>query len=36
MYVSSNLYLTPAAKRGFDPHFDLEDSFIVQVHFCPI
>ena len=31
MFVSSNLYVTPPAARGFDPHFDYEDSFIVQV-----
>ncbi|WP_150307064.1 cupin domain-containing protein [Planctomonas psychrotolerans] len=27
-----NAYITPAASRGFDPHYDVHDVFVVQVH----
>ena len=27
-----NMYLTPPEARGFNPHFDFEDVFILQVH----
>lgn len=29
--VQANSYLTPPANRGFDPHFDNHDVFVVQV-----
>ncbi len=29
--VSSNLYVTPAGARGFPPHFDVMDGFILQL-----
>jgi len=31
LFVSANLYLTPGGARGFDPHWDPECSFIVQL-----
>ena len=31
VFASANMYLTPHTKRAFDPHFDLEDTFIQQV-----
>ena len=31
VYTSLNMYFTPPKSRGFDPHFDYEDVFIVQV-----
>ena len=31
VFASANMYLTPPIKRAFDPHFDLEDTFIQQV-----
>lgn len=31
VFASANMYLTPPTKRAFDPHFDLEDTFIQQV-----
>ncbi|MBC7725326.1 MAG: cupin-like domain-containing protein [Burkholderiaceae bacterium] len=27
-----NAYVTPASARGFDPHYDVHDVFVVQVH----
>ena len=27
-----NAYVTPAASRGFDPHYDVHDVFVIQVH----
>ncbi len=30
--VQVNLYLTPPVKKGFPPHFDLTDVFVVQCH----
>lgn len=27
-----NMYLTPSHRRGFDPHFDSDDVFIIQCH----
>jgi len=30
--VGCNLYLTPSKARGFDPHFDLHDTFFMQIH----
>jgi len=27
-----NAYITPASSRGFDPHYDVHDVFVVQVH----
>jgi ribosomal protein L16 Arg81 hydroxylase len=30
--VWANLYYTPAGNRGFDPHYDAHDVFILQVH----
>ena len=32
VFTSVNSYFTPPGARGFDPHFDFEDVFIVQVH----
>ncbi len=29
--VHTNLYLTPPASQGFDPHFDTHEVFVVQV-----
>ncbi|MBB3033830.1 cupin domain-containing protein [Alteriqipengyuania lutimaris] len=29
--VDANLYLTPAGTRGFDPHFDVMDVFVLQL-----
>lgn len=29
--VQANAYLTPPQNRGFDPHFDVHDVFVVQV-----
>lgn len=29
--VQANSYLTPPQNRGFDPHFDVHDVFVVQV-----
>ncbi|MET0403485.1 MAG: cupin domain-containing protein [Cystobacter sp.] len=29
--VSTNLYLTPAGARGFPPHFDVMDGFVLQL-----
>ena len=31
IFTSLNMYFTPPGSRGFDPHFDYEDVFIVQV-----
>jgi hypothetical protein len=31
IFTSINMYFTPPGSRGFDPHFDYEDVFIVQV-----
>lgn len=31
IFTSLNMYFTPPSSRGFDPHFDYEDVFIVQV-----
>ncbi|MFI9330491.1 cupin domain-containing protein [Kitasatospora sp. NPDC052868] len=30
--ININTYLTPAGARGFKPHYDMHDVFIVQVH----
>ena len=27
-----NAYVTPASSRGFDPHYDVHDVFVIQVH----
>ena len=27
-----NAYVTPAASRGFDPHYDVHDVFVIQIH----
>ena len=27
-----NAYITPAGSRGFDPHYDVHDVFVVQIH----
>ncbi len=27
-----NAYITPASSRGFDPHYDVHDVFVLQVH----
>ncbi|WP_165067775.1 cupin domain-containing protein [Marisediminicola senii] len=27
-----NAYVTPASSRGFDPHYDVHDVFVLQVH----
>ena len=27
-----NAYITPDASRGFDPHYDVHDVFVIQVH----
>jgi lysine-specific demethylase/histidyl-hydroxylase NO66 len=27
-----NAYITPASSRGFDPHYDVHDVFVIQVH----
>ena len=32
IYTSMNMYFTPPHSRGFDPHFDYEDVFIIQVN----
>ncbi|WP_120337217.1 cupin domain-containing protein [Cryobacterium soli] len=29
--VQVNAYITPAAERGFDPHYDVHDVFVIQV-----
>ena len=29
--VSANLYLTPEEERGFNPHYDMDDTFILQL-----
>lgn len=29
--ISANLYLTPEGERGFDPHYDMDDTFILQL-----
>ena len=29
--ISANLYLTPEGERGFNPHYDMDDTFILQV-----
>lgn len=29
--VGANLYLTPAGTRGFDPHYDNHDVFVIQL-----
>lgn len=30
MWVGANVYMTPAGSRGFDPHYDSHDTFILQ------
>lgn len=30
--VQVNAYVTPASSRGFDPHYDVHDVFVIQVH----
>ncbi|HXR45302.1 MAG TPA: cupin domain-containing protein [Pseudolysinimonas sp.] len=30
--VQINAYITPASARGFDPHYDVHDVFVLQVH----
>lgn len=30
--AGTNLYITPKAAQGFDPHFDAHDVFVVQVY----
>ncbi len=30
--LQANLYLTPPGARGFKPHYDTHDAFILQVH----
>ncbi|MEO7006254.1 MAG: cupin domain-containing protein [Terrimesophilobacter sp.] len=27
-----NAYITPASARGFDPHYDVHDVFVIQIH----
>ena len=27
-----NAYITPASSRGFDPHYDVHDVFVIQIH----
>ncbi len=27
-----NAYITPASSRGFDPHYDIHDVFVLQIH----
>jgi len=27
-----NAYVTPASSRGFDPHYDVHDVFVMQIH----
>lgn len=27
-----NAYITPAASRGFDPHYDVHDVLVIQIH----
>lgn len=27
-----NAYVTPASSRGFDPHYDVHDVFVIQIH----
>ncbi|WP_431277537.1 cupin domain-containing protein [Leifsonia poae] len=27
-----NAYITPASSRGFDPHYDVHDVFVLQIH----
>ncbi|CAN5584049.1 hypothetical protein BH10ACT7_BH10ACT7_19750 [soil metagenome] len=27
-----NAYVTPASSRGFDPHYDVHDGFLIQIH----
>ncbi len=27
-----NAYVTPASSRGFDPHYDVHDVFVLQIH----
>lgn len=29
--VQANAYITPASNRGFDPHYDVHDVFVLQV-----
>lgn len=29
--ISANLYLTPEDERGFNPHYDMDDTFILQL-----
>ena len=29
--ISANLYLTPEGERGFNPHYDMDDTFILQM-----
>ena len=29
--MSANLYLTPEGERGFNPHYDMDDTFILQL-----
>ena len=29
--VSANLYLTPEEERGFNPHYDMDDTFVLQL-----
>jgi bifunctional lysine-specific demethylase and histidyl-hydroxylase NO66 len=28
----ANAYITPASARGFDPHYDVHDVFVIQIH----
>lgn len=30
--VQINAYVTPASSRGFDPHYDVHDVFVIQIH----
>lgn len=30
--VQVNAYVTPASSRGFDPHYDVHDVFVIQIH----
>ncbi|MCU1412935.1 MAG: cupin [Microbacteriaceae bacterium] len=29
-----NAYITPDSSRGFDPHYDVHDVFVLQIHGC--
>lgn len=32
--VQANAYITPGGSRGFDPHYDVHDVFVLQVSGC--